>query len=312
VSTRDTIFFVAGLAFLVLAKAKNVLRGYSTPKPFDISQTEPCVSYDLQVVDKWLGHLGQYLNVDGEAALHGMDVLELGPGSDLGIGLYLLYKGARTYSACDVNGLAAAVPDEFYEALFAKLPSGSQETVLQLRKDLIRTNNGIPSRLNYVVRADFDLASAFAEHTVDLVFSQAAFEHFDDIDATVNGLSKICRPGAVLVAEIDLQTHSRWIRDHDPNNIYRYPEWLYRALWFRGAPNRIRPLQYVRALERNGWTDIAVLPLSTLEDHDASALYAAFRDNSNEMNLLSVVLCARKPGSVHERRLAPFADQFLV
>lgn len=297
---RDCLLFVVGLGFLFLAKAKNVLRGYSSPKPFDISQTDRCVEYDMQVVDAWLGHLGRYLNADGEAALRGRDVLELGPGSDLGAGLYLLSKGASTYSACDVNDLAAKAPDAFYETLFARFPANSRKAVDQMREELARAKSGVSSRLNYVLRADFDLASAFEEDTVDLVFSQAAFEHFDDIDATVAGLSEVCRPGAVIVAEIDLKTHSRWIRDQDPNNIYRYPQWLYRAFRFRGAPNRVRPLEYVRALERCGWVDIAVLPLSQLDDQDASALDAAFRDSANQMTYLSVVLYARKSAAVSQ------------
>jgi SAM-dependent methyltransferase len=283
---------------LFLAKAKNVLGGYSSPKPFNFSLPERCVSYDLQVVDNWLSHLGQYLNADGEAALRGRNVLELGPGSDLGAGLYLLSKGARTYSACDVNGLALAVPDAFYERLFARFPADSRKTIVQIREELVRAKSGVSSRINYVVRSDFDLISAFGEDAIDLVFSQAAFEHFDDIDTTMAGLSKVCRPGAVILAEIDLKTHSRWIRDQDPNNIYRYPQWLYRAFWFRGAPNRVRPLEYVRALERWGWTDIVVLPLSQLDNQDASVLNTAFRDSSNQMTFLTIVLCARKPAVI--------------
>jgi len=297
---RDTFFFAAGLAFLLLAKAKNVLHGYSSPKPFDISDAERCVTYDMAVVDEWLSHLERYVGgADDDFGLSGRDVLELGPGSDLGVGLYLLSKGVHSYSACDVNNLALAVSDSFYETLFARLRAdGKVDSSELLRAELARTKHGAASRLNYVVRDDFDLASAFGENAVDLVFSQAAFEHFDDIDATVGGLSSVCRPGAVIVAEIDLKTHSRWIRDKDPNNIYRYPQWLYHAFWFRGAPNRQRPVQYIAAFERHGWTDIVVLPLSRRDTQDDSSLNAAFRDASNEMSLLSVVLCARLPAAV--------------
>ena len=76
-TARDAFYFAAGLLFLLLAKAKNVLRGYSSPKPYDISETQRCVSYDLRVVDEWLSSLGRYLNVAGETALRGKDVLEL-------------------------------------------------------------------------------------------------------------------------------------------------------------------------------------------------------------------------------------------
>jgi SAM-dependent methyltransferase len=300
VAVRDTFFFAAGLVFLLLAKTKNILHGYSSPKPFDVSDAERCVTYDITVVDEWLRHLRRYVgSTDDDFNLNGRDVLELGPGSDLGVGLYLLSKGVHSYSACDVNNLAMAVPDSFYETLFARLRAdGKVDSSGLLKGELACTKNGTASRLNYVVRDDFDLASAFGERAFDVVFSQAAFEHFDDIDATVGGLSSVCRPGAVIVAEIDLQTHSRWIRDKDPNNIYRYPHWLYRTFWFRGAPNRLRPVEYVHAFERHGWTDIVIVPLSRLDAQDASGLNEAFRDGSNEMSLLSVVLCARMPAAV--------------
>lgn len=299
-AVRDVFFFAAGLAFLFLAKTKNILHGYVSPKPFDVSDFERCVAYDIAVVDEWLSHLRRYEgSPNDDFDLSGRDVLELGPGSDLGVGLYLLSMGVHSYSACDVNNLALAVPDSFYETLIAKLQADDRADSSELlRAELACTKRGAASRLNYVVRDDFDLAAAFGGETIDLVFSQAAFEHFDDINATMGGLSSVCRPGAVIVAEIDLKTHSRWIRDKDPNNIYRYPAWLYRTFWFRGAPNRVRPVQYVHALEQHGWTDIVVVPLSRCDTQDVSGMNEAFRDDSNEMSLLSVVLCARMPAAV--------------
>lgn len=40
---RNSFFYVAGIGFLALAKAKNILKGYSSPKPFDISESERCI-----------------------------------------------------------------------------------------------------------------------------------------------------------------------------------------------------------------------------------------------------------------------------
>ena len=298
---RDLFYYSAGLAFLLMAKVKNLLRGYSTPKPFDTSDAQRCVEYDIKVVDEWLSHLGRYLGLDDPPSLVGKDVLELGPGSDLGVGIYLLSKGVLTYNACDVNRLATTAPDAFYEALFSRLHARDVAVPMQeLRQQLANTRMNQSSRLNYVVRDDFDLLEAFGRNTIDLVFSQSAFEHFDDIDATVHGMTAVCRPGAVLVAQIDLKTHSRWIREKDPNNIYRFSPAIYRAFWFRGAPNRLRPRHYLEALNRHGWTDIAVVPLSQLPPQDFRHLAHQFRGASNQMELLSVFICARKPGAAQQ------------
>ena len=136
------------------------------------------------------------------------------------------------------------------------------------------------------------------DESVDLIVSQAAFEHFDDLHRTIGQMSKLARPGAVLVCEIDLSTHTRWIRDRDPLNIYRYSDAFYNMLKFRGSPNRVRPQAYREMLSDAGWDDIQQYPLAVLdEDYLAGvqpSLARQFKDDASEMGSLSIALCARK------------------
>lgn len=62
-SLRNIFFYITGIGFLALAKAKNILQGYSSPKPFDISETARCIDYDISVVDHWLAHLQKYTDI---------------------------------------------------------------------------------------------------------------------------------------------------------------------------------------------------------------------------------------------------------
>jgi SAM-dependent methyltransferase len=301
--------YAAGLGFLALAKAKHVLRGYSSPKPFPLAETERSIAYDLKVVDEWLLHLARYTG--GSLTVSGKNVLELGPGSDLGVGLYLLAKGAAAYHACDVHDLTRAAPDSFYSALIERIVAIQRECAAEfLKAQLESARTASPSKLRVAVRSDFDLIAAFGRETMDLVFSQAAFEHFDDVDRTVEQLSAVCRPGATIVAEIDLKTHSRWIHDKDPNNIYRYPDWIYRIFWFRGIPNRVRPYQYKQAFERHGWENVAIIPIerTTTQHPGAVCVHDQFRAEKNEMNHLSIVLCAQKSREGARKRIASNAD----
>ncbi|MBC7883032.1 MAG: methyltransferase domain-containing protein [Anaerolineae bacterium] len=294
--SKNSFFYLLGIAFLALAKAKNIMKGYTSPKPFDISESERCIEYDIHVVEHWLSHLQKYSHAG--QTLSGKNVLELGPGSDLGVGIYLLSKGCLQYNACDVNDLMKYTPDSFYLKFLEKLKlaKNDQTNINFLAEQLEKAKNGDPSCLNYVVRNDFDIVSAFGKGTIDLVFSQAAFEHFDDINTTISRLSTVCKPGSILVVEIDLKTHSRWICDKDPNNIYRYPTWLYSLFWFRGIPNRVRPFQYKEAFERSGWTDISITPLEKVDAYDRSnsGMNKIFTDDKNQMEFLSIMLCARK------------------
>jgi SAM-dependent methyltransferase len=294
---RDAFYFTAGVGFLALAKARNVLKGYTSPKPFEVSEVERCIAYDAGVVHGWLEELTRYTG--NEQHLTGKNVLELGPGSDLGVGIMLLARGVKRYNACDVNDLVSRTPRAFYDELLKRLPangSGPPQDTQLLAQELDKQRAGAPSLLNYVIRSDFDICAAVGNSTIDLVFSQAAFEHFDDIEAVVGQLSRACKPGAVMVAEIDLKTHSRWIRDRDPNNIYRFHPSIFGAFWFRGIPNRVRPYEYRNAFERNGWGNIQMRPLATTGDPTSAGrgLSGRFRSGINQMEQLSIMFCATK------------------
>ena len=92
-----------------------------------------------------------------------------------------------------------------------------------------------------------------------------------------------------------MKTHSRWIRDQDPNNIYRYSNALYEAFWFRGIPNRVRPYQYREIFEAHGWIDVSIISLDQVAGHhNGIKVDEQFRDARNQLELLSVLLCAKK------------------
>ena len=270
----NAFYHVVGIAFLALARLKHLLSGYTTPKPFALDQVDKCIDYDVTIANRFLDNLAKC----GASDLNGKRVLELGPGSDLGVGLILISKGASAYVAFDRHNLAGDVPAAFYEKLAHRVPI-----------DLGALSDG---RITYIAHEDFDLAAAVSTR-IDIVLSNAAFEHFDDVEATVKDLSTITNPGAKVAIEIDLQTHSRWIRNADPNNIYRYSEMLYRFFKYPGQPNRLRPDEYRRAFERNGWTDITLYPENQLDERlSKHTVHRAFRNR--QLDWLSFVLCATK------------------
>jgi len=128
--------------------------------------------------------------------------------------------------------------------------------------------------------------------------SQAVFEHFDIVERTVSQLSNIVHSGTILGAEIDLRTHTRWIRDVDPLNIYRYGDPIYSLFRFHGSPNRIRSFEYKDYFEKQGWTKVNIIPLTRLEREYVAQindrLSEKFRDPANQMEYLSIMICATK------------------
>lgn len=294
---QNTKFYLAGLAMFVITRARHALRGYRNPRPFSIDDLARAVAYDFNVVNNWMETLGGYT---GNSSLEGKRILELGPGADLGVGLITLMKGAAGYNAMDINNLVASVPDGFYDALFGRMSKDcgvNAERLRELREQLELTRKGKNDRLNYVCRKDFDITQ-FKDAGVDIVFSQAAFEHFSDVGGAVKRLSRVVKKGAVIVAEIDLKTHSRWLRDADPLNIYRYGGFVYDVFSFPATPNRLRPRDYAGIFEANGWGDVRIIPLVRLDagyaDKISPSLDARFRDAGNQMDYLSVIFCATK------------------
>ena len=290
-------YFYAGILFLVLAKVKLALFKY-TPKPISDADIERCIAHDIQIVTGWLACLRKYTNGDVSNALENKNVLELGPGSDLGIGLYILSMKAKNYFAIDVYDLASNVSDNFYNAFFSFLNKIKNVVVAPLAAELDKTRKGRSERLNFIVRKDFNIAEALAQYKIDFIFSNAAFEHFDDIYKTIENISSIASKGAVFLSEIDLRAHSRWIVDKDPNSIYRYPAWLYKLLSTRSTPNRMRPYQYEDALKKSGWSNIKIYPITVLNDSKfdfiKNHLNKKFKDPKNQMDCLTVFICATK------------------
>ena len=287
---------MAGFGILVLNKIRHSLQGYKSPRPFPISEIRRAIDYDYSVVDHWLTVLGEYT---GETpSLEGRTILELGPGADLGIGLITLLRGACKYNALDVNNLAATVPESFYKALFETMAAqGATDSDIEiLSTELAKTMKGNNDRLNYVVRDDFDIR-VFSREGIDTVFSQAAFEHFDDVASTFEKLSATVRPGTVLIAEIDLNTHTRWIRDVDPLNIYRYSDFVYNLFRFAGSPNRVRPGEYAKHT-RETWMERCTdqTPGQRRQEYLETVLprlSPRFRSSRAEIGYLSVMICAK-------------------
>jgi SAM-dependent methyltransferase len=210
-----------------------------------------------------------------------------------------LSKGAAKYYTIDVNDLVGGCPPQLYDLFFEYLKLKEPESDISfLREQLTLHQQGLASCLNFTQREDFNIELAFEKESVDVVFSQAAFEHFDDVSNTVQQLSAVTRSGGVAVIQIDLKTHTRLIRAKDPLNIYRYSPSMYRLFNFRGMPNRVRPFQYKEFFEQNGWVDFHIFALSTLNAVELELitphLFQDYQDERNQMHYLSIMICARK------------------
>lgn len=286
-----------GLSIMFLNKIRHEVKGYTSARGFKFHDLERVINYDLRIVKRWMDYLEQYEK--GAAQMKNKNILELGPGADLGVGLITLAQGANSYNAVDVHNLVKDTPKEFYDLLLEKLQKDPNlvPDINELRDQLNRTLSNDTDRLNYRVQKDFDL-SILAEKKIDLIVSNSAFQQFDNPEKTINQISQISNSGTYFIALIDLKTHTRWINKRDPLNIYRYPDSLYNLLKFKGSQNRVRPNEFKQMLEKNNWTKVKIYPRIDLEPNYVSnirqSLHPRFQNEETLMESLTCVICARK------------------
>jgi hypothetical protein len=297
---RNLEMTVLGLGFLGLAWGKNRLNGNTTPNGVAKSDPDGQIAYLLDI----FASLRRFMPSDFD--LRGRDVLEVSPGASRGNGVLFLALGARSYHAIDVFDLAGSEDSGFYTRLLDRFPDGDAR---DRARALALAESPGAREFGYAVGRDFDIPRLAEGRMFDLIVSCAAFEHYDNPASAIVAMTQVAKPGCEAVHIIDLQTHSRWIRERDPNNIYRYPEPLYRLFAFPGQPNRQRPADYIPSFTRTGWNDIRFVPSRTVDPalravslHGLAAPFAG----QDDMTILDGALTARFPGQAGgNRRRSP-------
>jgi hypothetical protein len=225
---REGALFAAGLVLGAANTVRHNRQGYVDPRPFSPDDVDRTIEHATEIVD--------LLTECGEVAWPGQRVLEIGPGSDLTTGAVMLSRGAATYHAVDLFDNRWQAAEGLYDRLNRAIGADIRA------EDLHFTQTAFPALP--------DLAGTF-----DVIVSNACLEHVADVPALLARLRDFAAPGCQMVHHIDGQTHMRWFRDHDPLNILRYPDSVYRRLLdFPGAPNRLRASDYQHLALQGGWS----------------------------------------------------------
>lgn len=230
----------------------------------------------------WMRHLAKAAeygwNIDPRV------VAELGPGASLGVGLAALLCGAERYYAFDLERHAAAARnrDVFKDlvklfAARAPIPDAAElpevwptltgyafpdavltserlarslapERIERIRRSLERLDapDSMMSGSMIQYRAPWTDGGVVEDDAVDLVLSQAVFEHIDDLQGAYRTMRRWLRPGGLGSHTIDFRSHDtsrRWdghwgysdlewriIRGRDPWSINREPCSTHRRL----------------------------------------------------------------------------------
>lgn len=262
----------------------------------------------------WLRHLSML-------SQHGLNttpdvVAEIGPGPSLGVGLMALLTGSQSYYALDVAehtnleanrdvltelvGLLRRredIPaDEEFPNLHPPLsaytfPSDilgedrlrrglSEDRIARIRDQL--SDSASPER-GPVIRyyCPWHGPEVIRRESVDMIFSQAALEHVDDLEHTYQAMHAWLKPGGVMSHEVDFKCHGTAA---EFNGHWTYSDLAWK--WVKGRDayliNREPLSRHLELLSGTGFNLISVVPDQKTGGVERRQLSPRFRGLSEE------------------------------
>lgn len=294
----------------MVSKLRPVLGGIKSYIPFlsDSSVVEGInlARYSYSV---WLRHL--IIAYENGLNTYPNRIVEIGQDDPFGIGLAGLVAGANHYYALDISNshdsdFTTAVFDELV-SLFKKRASipGDDEfpdvqphlnsyrfpshiltdelleaaldkhRLTTLRKQL----SAIPDRQNRTAKVQVlhpDDTDIIETGSIDMICSQAALEHIDDLEETYQTQARWLRKGGILSHQIDFRSHG--VTD-EWNGHWTYSDFMWKIIrGHRPHPLNRAPLSvHTRLLQSMGLRVICVLPVRDLSGLNRSRLNRLYK-----------------------------------
>lgn len=163
------------------------------------------------------------------------DLLEIGPGGNLGVAALLVKGGMNSATCIDVSPWET-VDQGFYAEI------GVTEVL---------------DRVEYLHPMSIE-RTTFADESFDVIVSYACFEHFNDPAAATRAISRLLKPGGVTAHLVDLRDHRDFSR---PLDFLRYPDWLWKLTVSRRPfhTNRWRKSDLIAAFNEAGLSVVEVI-----------------------------------------------------
>jgi SAM-dependent methyltransferase len=270
-----------------------------------------------------------YAEMSGCARRHGSlarRVLEIGPGSSLGVLTCFLAAGAERAAGADIEPLHGD-RTAYFAALkrYLAVVEG-----FRWWRNYAATDNDpsrsypacwdqvdladLAARIDYRTPAPSD-ALPFAAASFDFAYSCAVLEHVDNWDGTIAELSRVLEPGGLTTHEIDLRYHGP---SEDRLKLLRWPEQEYLAMTQRYGDgrgidsildgswkgevycNRLRLSDWLDLFRNHGFEIREVEPLCIIAEdqiHREEMVPPFNRKSTEDLAVVQVRITARRSGS---------------
>ncbi len=265
-------------------------------------------------------------------------VAELGPGDSLGVGLCSLLTGSEAYYAFDVMRFAnqrtnLSVLDELLKLFRDRepipddvefpdvTPTLSQydfpaslfpddllaRTLSTQRVSEIRASLESPGATDSMIRyqSNWSTVSSQKPRPMDLILSQAALEHVDELAETYSRLYGWLAPDGVMSHAIDFRCHNMFTKW---NGHWTVPDFLWKVMRGRRVYllNRIPYSGHVRLIERAGFRIVGSLKYqlpSLVEHKDLSPRFRSMDPGDLTIGMATIQSEKRPGGSPLELSL---------
>jgi SAM-dependent methyltransferase len=201
------------------------LRGHHSGSTGLNMSVEDAANYARRVVADYIRY-----GADGDPErLNGKDVLEVGPGDNLGVALLLLARGAHTVTCID--GFAPNFDpkhnSQIYRAIYDGLSAAEQKRVrdvVTLRSDGATVGGGrLISRYDVPIDA---VAPPLKARSYDIIISRAVLEHLGDLKRGWKNMVACLRVNGEMWHKVDFRNHTLFGEIHPlyfltvPDNLW--------------------------------------------------------------------------------------------
>ena len=252
------------ISAIKLKAGRYVFHIGSTHRGFSLQES---VSYINTVYDDYLRYGGL-----GKADLAGKNILEIGPGDNLGVALKFIAAGAAKVVCIDRIYPSRDKRQQYkiYMALRDCLGPGEKkrfDSAITLRDGKARFHD---DKIKYVHGVDIkDADKVIKGENFDIIISRAALEHVYDIDSAIGVMDRYLRRGGYHMHKVDLRDHEMFTRDgYNPFFFLTIPAFTWGLMTKHcGKPNRKRADYFEKKFKELGYDyDVWITHLMTRTD----------------------------------------------
>lgn len=264
--------------------AKNFVMGFDVVRRWRLNRPRTATQFsDSDEFLRMYAFAGLNHLLEQVGDLSGKSVCEIGAGDYLTSGLSILAAGAARYAVID------RFPGDYYG-------EAAKHWYREIEKNWGRFNPQLPWGTS-LSAADFPekyldklemlpegIETAATSSRFDVICSFQVGEHVSDIDAFAQVHTRLLAEGGIGLHRVDFGPHGCWSSYRDEATFLRFSDPVWRLTGSnRGAPNRRRHHEFMKAFERAGLkTEVVFLERFDETNVEHERLHRRFREMPRE------------------------------